>query len=169
MKKILLISMVIFMFGTLISCDEKDIPDVAKKVEEVKEQVTEKIVEPDIFTVENTPTLAVGLVSANEETLEKFAKEYATKTIEFDATIDIVGLKDGKVSRMEMLLHSGPDDGSGTIFKIKDFGNYIEGVKPMINNGTMIAGQKIRITADVDNYEKSSGLFYLTLKSITVK
>lgn len=169
MRKMLFTCMVILMMGLLASCDAADIPEVAQKVEEVKEQIEEKKVEPDILTVDNTPTLNNIMVSANENMLVDFAKAYYNKTLEFDGTIDIAGLIPGKTSRFEMLFHSGPNDGSGTIFKIKDFAKYNDGVSEMINNNTLIAGQPIRIVASVDSYEQSTGIFYLTLKSIKSK
>lgn len=98
--------------------------------------------------------------------IEKFAKKYEGRTIEFDGNIVFCSKHGSYDTRFDYLLSTGdynPNSQIGPQFKFEDVGYYDLNT----NMDTVSEGSNVHIKAIVDHYDASSELFYLEPVSVT--
>jgi hypothetical protein len=143
------------------STDEKS----AGKVEESTNDTSAES-KPEILTVKNNEELAAVLSVKDplNPIVGEFAKKYADKTIEFDGNIANMMQHEDYTTRYDILIYAGDYSETtaiGPSFKFEDVN-----VSDLNLTGSEIPenigmGQNLYITAVIEEYNETSGLFIL--------
>lgn len=140
--------------------------DSKSTVEKSSKTVEKSSKDTSILTVKNNEDLAAVLAvkDENDPIIGEFAKKYAGRTIEFDGNIaDMMQHKD-YTTRYDIVIYAGDYSEttfSGPSFKFKNVNISdlkLTGAEIQENIG---AGQNLHITAEVEEYNETSGLFFL--------
>lgn len=129
--------------------------------------------ELEVLTVDNCPELAV-ILSMKEEIAseyEAFASKYKGRTISFAGRIDYIANHDNFTTRYDVLLSAGdydPNSMVGPTFKFEDVSRYDMGITGDGGDGIYV-GMNVYITAEVEEFDGNSGLFYLDPVSLVVR
>ena len=140
-----------------------------KSSEKVEQSTDDTAAETDqeVLTVKNNEELAAVLAVKDEfhPIIGEFAKKYAGRTIEFDGNIAHMMPNEDYTTRYDILIFAG--DYSETTFSGPNFKFEDVNVMNLNLTGAEIpdsigAGQNLHITAVVEEYDETSGLFFLT-------
>jgi hypothetical protein len=101
------------------------------------------------------------------DNVEAFSVQYRAKTIAFDGHVASIGASSIKRFKDILILagNSGVSPSKGPNFQISGDPTYAGSNIPE----SIIAGQNIRITALVGEYNSKQGLFHLVVTSIEIK
>lgn len=166
MNKIISLIVCGVLVVSMIGCSSEKIEQEAvddKKVQEQTEDV-EKPVEEKILTIEDEDFKYHMTNSLFDEEYDKYFDNLYGREVEFDASIDIMQLREDYDTRMELLLTYGDyseTDITGPYMKVKD-----------ISYGTQlsreIAGNKtnVRVKAKIGDYDIDKGYLELDIISI---
>ena len=155
--------LVVLMIGCSSEEIEQDVVEVDGKVEEQTEDVEEPV-EEQILTIEDEDFKYHMTNSLFDEEYDKYFDSLYGREVEFDASIDIMQLREGYDTRMELLLTYGDyseTEITGPYMKVKD-----------IAYGTKlsreIAGSKtnVRVKAEISDYDIDKGYLELDIISI---
>ena len=120
--------------------------------------------EPEVLTADNCPALASMLAGSDQDfgAFESFGSEYSGKTIQFDAHIADMQRVEGMKTRFNVLICAG-DYGAtytGPNFQYHDVNFYDMHVEPS-SVDSLTAGMNVRVTAEVQSYNKYSSMIEL--------
>lgn len=153
------------------SISDNDDSDVEETTKEESKSETSKASSDNkstVLTKKNCKDLANILQKKDpaDESIEKFAKKYEGRTIEFDGNIVFCSKHGSYDTRFDYLLSAGdynPNSQIGPQFKFEDVGHY----NLNTDMDTVSEGSNVHIKAIVDHYDASSELFYLEPVSVT--
>ncbi|MGM0900356.1 MAG: DUF4839 domain-containing protein [Bacillota bacterium] len=162
-------SKIVITYHTFPNEEKSDTESTDDKSSETVEQSTNHTSaesNQEILTVKNNEDLAAVLAVTDENNpiISEFAKKYAGRTIEFDGNIaHMIQYEDYK-TRYDILIYAG--DYSETTFSGPSFKFEDVNVSDLKLTGSEIPenigmGQNLRITAEVEEYNETSGLFFL--------
>lgn len=152
------------------STDEKSSKTVKKSTNDTPTESNQ-----EILTVKNNEDLAAVLAAKDENApiVGEFAKKYVGRTIEFDGNIANMMKHQNSTTRYDILIYAGDYSEttfSGPSFKFEDVNVALDlnltGSNIPESIGT---GQNLRITAEVENYNETSGLFFLNPISTKIR
>jgi hypothetical protein len=117
------------------------------------------------LTAKNSKDLAALLTAKNaSDKAQAFATKYEGQTIEFDGTIAAMNNHGNYKTRYDLLIIAGnsAEGTSGPNFQFRDV-NLVSDLKLSGANipDTIGVGDKLRVTAQVKNYEENTDLFLL--------
>ena len=125
------------------------------------------------LTAKNSKDLAALLTAKNaSDKAQAFATKYEGQTIEFDGTIAAMNNHGDYKTRYDLLVVAGnsAEGTSGPNFQFRDV-NLVSDLKLSGANipDTIGVGDKLRVTAQVENYEANTDLFLLAPVSTQVR
>lgn len=180
-KRVYLVMVALAMMFVVAACEseETDVSDsviVEEQtdvsdtliVQEETEEVEEEEEQEECLTVENCPELSEMLENKAEidESYEVFADRYEGRMIEFDGRIDYCTNHEDYTTRFDYLVSAGdynPDTQVGPVFKFENVSYY----ELNTDLDTVSVGLNIHIVAEVDWFDRDTGLFFLTPVSVT--
>lgn len=141
--------------------------NVTEENEEMSD-VEEENEEEECLTIENCPELAemLGNKAEIDESYEAFAEQYEGRIIEFDGRIDYCTNHEDYNTRFDYLVSAGdynPDTQIGPVFKFENVSYYDLNT----DLDTVSVGLNVHIVAEVDWFERDTGLFFLKPVAIT--
>ena len=127
----------------------------------------------EILTVENNEDMAALFkVGDFDPFISEFAKKYSGRIIQFDGYIASMMAHEGFTTRFDILIYTGnygESSGNALNFKFEDVN--ISDLKLTGSNipEYISEGQNLRITAKIEEYNESSGLFFLKPVSTEIR
>jgi hypothetical protein len=127
----------------------------------------------EILTIKNNEDMAALFkVGDFDPFINEFAKKYSGGIIQFDGYIASMTPHDGFKTRFDILIYTGnygASSGNALNFKFEDVS--ISDLKLTGSNipEYISEGQNLRITAEVEEYNESSGLFFLKPVSTEIR
>lgn len=141
--------------------------------EEVKKEKTpgERLNDPDTINIENNEELKSILEKpVDAHSVKDFFENNEYNIIEFDGSIDYIGLVDGKKTRYSMLFTSGDyEDPKGPLFIVKDVGAADPAVRELFMAGNGEQGKNVKIKAKIYGYVEGSDAIELKLESVSIR
>ena len=128
----------------------------------------------EILTIENNEDMAALFkVGDFDPFISEFAKKYSGRIIQFDGYIASMMPHDGYETRFDILIYTGnygESSGNALNFKFEDV-NIVSDLKLTGSNipEYISEGQNLRITAEVEEYDEASGLFFLKPVSTEIR
>ena len=128
----------------------------------------------EILTIENNEDMAALLkVGDFDPFISEFAEKYSGRIIQFDGYIASMTPHDGYETRFDLLIYTGnygESSGNALSFKFEDV-NIVSDLKLTGSNipEHISEGQNLRITAEVEEYNEVSGLFFLKPVSTEIR
>lgn len=148
------------------STDDDKKSDTKSTDEKSSKKVEQSTNDTSILTVKNNEDLAAVLAVKDEydPIVGEFAKKYVGRIIEFDGNIANMMQHEDYTTRYDILIYAG--DYSETTFSGPSFKFENVNVSDLKLTGSEIpenigAGQNLHITAEVEEYNETSGLFFL--------
>ncbi len=143
---------------------EEETSEVSEDVSDVEEEEEQE----ECLTVENCPELSemLGNKAEIDESYEAFADRYEGRIIEFDGRIDYCTNHEDYTTRFDYLVSAGdynPDTQVGPVFKFENVSYY----ELNTDLDTVSVGLNVHIVAEVDWFDRDTGLFFLTPVSVT--
>ncbi len=170
-------SKIVITYHTFPKEEKSDTESTNEKSSETDEQPTNDTSaesNQEILTVKNNEDIATVLAvkDAYDPIVGEFAKKYAGRTIEFDGNIAHMMQHEDYTTRYDILIYAGDYSETtaiGPSFKFEDvniFDLKLTGSEIPENIGM---GQNLHITAVVEEYNETSGLFFLKPVSTEIR
>lgn len=120
----------------------------------------------EILTIENNEELTsiLAIKDENDPIIAEFATKYAGRTIELDGYIAYMVQHENYDTRFNFLIYAGDyreENFSGPVFKIENVNVMELNLMGSEIPDYLSMGQNLRITAVIEEYNESSGLFFL--------
>lgn len=128
----------------------------------------------EILTIENNEDMAALFkVGDFDPFISEFAEKYSGRIIQFDGYIAFMTLHDGYETRFDLLIYTGnygESSGNALSFKFEDV-NIVSDLKLTGSSipENISEGQNLRITAEIEEYNEVSGLFFLKPVSTEIR
>lgn len=162
---------VVSMIGCSSEELEQEVVDNNGKVEEPreeqKEEPTEKVEEPveeQILTIEDEDFKYHMTNSLADEEYDKYFGSLYGSEVEFDASIDVMQLRDGYDTRMELLLTYGDYSETtitGPYMKVKDISYGTKLSREIVSDKT-----NVKVKAKISDYNMDKGYLEVDIISI---
>ena len=170
-------SKIVITYHTFPEEEESDTETTNEESSETDEQSTNDTSEEnneEVLTVNNNEELAAVLAVKDEfdPIIGDFAKKYTGRTIEFDGNIAYMVKHENYKTRYNFLIYAGDYSEttfSGPNFKFEDVSVFDLNLIGSDIPETIGVGQNLHITAVVEEYNETSGLFFLDPVSTEIR
>lgn len=155
--------LLVLMIGCSSQEMNQDVVEVDEKIEGQTEDV-ENSIEEQILTIEDEDFKYNMTNSLFDEDYDKYFDSLYGREVEFDASIDIMQLREGYNTRMELLLTYGDyseTEITGPYMKVKDISYGSKLSRSIVGSKT-----NVRVKAKIGDYKIDKGYLELDIVSI---